>query len=653
MSDVRYPLTMRPFDLAGVAVRNRVFLPAHTTNFGRDFLPTDEHVAYLVERARAGVGLVFVEPLRVHRTSLGRAGGLSGSDRRALPVLHRVVKAVKAEGARIFVQITHAGRHGPNETARLPAWGPSAVPWIPGAEIPHAMTRGEMEAVREAYVETADLAIEAGFEGIEVHIGHGHLLHQFLSPAANLREDDWGGSIENRLRYPLEVVETLLDSIGGRVPLGIRASVDDLMPDGLGPEAQREITRRFAAVPGVAFVNASVAAYQWPSIGHHVADMAHPPHPFRDLTEALRPEIGDLPLLTANRYRTLSEVEETLERGIIDMVGMNRAHMADPELLPKSLAGREAEVRPCISHNYCIGQIGAHRPIACMMNARVGREAMWPETPVAASRKRVLVIGGGPAGLEAARVSALAGHEVTVWERGEALGGRLTLAGTGTGRGDLHEMRDWLAAAAGRAGATIVTGVTATAGDILGFGAEAVILAVGAVHFARPLPGAEPIDVSTALAAPRRDWQGHRVAILDEAGSWATLSAAETLAGAGASVEIAALPGTALWAVTLYSRMTALERLGRADVKVRTGLAPLSVEAGHLVCRATGTGETVRLGPFDRLVHSDPGIAASVLQGELEAAGVPVHPIGDAVAPRTLFEAMHDANAAVRMLGAA
>ncbi|TCT11579.1 hypothetical protein EDC22_104342 [Tepidamorphus gemmatus] len=659
MTETRYPLAMRPFDLAGVEVRNRIFLPAHTTNFGRDFLPTDAHVHYLAERARAGIGLVIVEPLRVHRTSLGRSGGLTGSDRRALPGLRRIVEAVRAAGARIFVQITHAGRHGPNETDRLPAWGPSPVPWIPGADVPHAMTRSEMDAVREAYVETAELAIEAGFEGIEVHVGHGHLLHQFLSPAANLRDDDWGGSPEKRLRYPLEVVETLAAAIGGRVPLGIRASVTDLMPDGLGPEEQREIIARFAAIPGISFVNASVAAYQWPSIGHHVADMAHPPHPFRDLTEALRPVIGNLPLLTANRYRTLAEVEDTLARGVIDMIGMNRAHMADPELLPKSLAGREAEVRPCIAHNFCIGQVGAHRPISCMMNPRVGREGDWGEIPVIARRRRVLVLGGGPAGLEAARIAALAGHQVTLWERTEALGGRLVLAGTGAGRGDLHRMRDWLTAAVGRAGIAVATGVTATADAVADHGADVVILAVGATHAAQPLPvaGGDPVpsmDVPAALAAPREAWRGLRIAILDEAGSWATLSAAETLAAAGAAVEIVATPVTALWNVTLYSRMTALERLAKAGVRLRTGLAdPCLDDRRRLVCRVVATGEIVDLGTFDAFVHSDPGIAATTLQEDLERLGLHVRPIGDAVVPRTLFEAMHDAHAAVRSLGEA
>ena len=495
----RYDRVLEPFDLAGVTVRNRIFLPAHTTNFGVDFLPTERHVAYLRERAKS-VGLVIVEPLRVHRTSLGRSGGLSGSDRRALDGLKRIVAAVRDEGARIFVQITHAGRHGPNDTDGLPAWGPSAIPWVAGGEIPHAMSRAEMIAVRDAYVETAELAAEAGFEGMEVHIGHGHLLHQFLSPSANQRDDDYGGSLDNRLRFPLEVLGAVTRAMDGVLPVGIRTSVDDVQAGALGPEDQRAITARAVQVPGVAFVNASVAAYQWPSIGHHVADMAHPPHPFRDLTEALRPVIGALPLLTANRYRTLAEAEDTLARGQIDMVGMNRAHMADPALMQKSLAGREDEVRPCVAHNFCIGQVGAHRPISCMMNPVVGREEHWSETPApSAAPKRVLVVGGGPAGMEAARLAALAGHAVTLRERAEALGGVLGIAGTGAGRGDLLRMRDWLTGALDRAGVRVVTGQEVTLRSIEADAPERIILATGATRTARAAFGLEVRTVEQAL----------------------------------------------------------------------------------------------------------------------------------------------------------
>lgn len=643
----RYERVMQPFDLAGVEIRNRVFLPAHTTNFGVDFLPTDRHVAYLRERAKS-VGLVIVEPLRVHRTSLGRSGGLSGSDRRALDGLRRIVDAVRGEGARIFVQITHAGRHGPNDTDGLPAWGPSAIPWVAGGEIPHAMTRAEMVEVRDAYLETAELAAEAGFEGMEVHIGHGHLLHQFLSPSSNQRADDYGGALENRMRFPLEVVAAVTSAMQGVMPVGIRTSVDDVQDGALGPEEQREITARAVQVPGVAFVNASVAAYQWPSIGHHVADMAHPPHPFRDLTEALRPVIGGLPLLTANRYRTLAEVEDTLARGRIDMVGMNRAHMADPHLIAKSLDGREDEVRPCVAHNFCIGQVGAHRPISCMSNPRVGREEHWSEMPPQTEApKSVLVIGGGPAGMEAARIAALAGHDVSLWERSDRLGGILNLAGTGTGRGDLHRLRDWLIGAVARAGVDVRLGAEATAEAISGV--DVVILAAGATRSAVPLAGIETLTAEQAIGDAQK-WAGKRVAIRDDEGSWATLSVAETLAAAGATVEIFQVSTTPLWAVSLYSRMTALERLAKAGVIFRLGHAIRDGADGHLHCRIAPLAEDQRLGPYDALVHAAPGTAAITLQTALEERGLKPNAIGDATAPRTLFEAMQDANRVARSL---
>lgn len=643
---MRWPLTFRPFDLGGVRLRNRVFLPAHTTNFGRDFLPAPEHVAYLRERARGGVALVIVEPLRVHPTSLGRSGGLSGGDRRSLDGLRRIVDAVRGEGAAAFCQITHAGRHGENAADRLAAWGPSAMPWVAGGEMPHAMTRRDMDAVRDAYVETAVLALEAGFQGLEIHLGHGHLLHQFLSPAANSRPDDYGGSLENRLRYPLEVLGAVTAAVGSAAVVGIRVSVDDLMPDGLTAPEQQQVVAAAVQVPGVGFVNASVAAYQWPSIGHHVADMSAPPHPYLAQTVALRQVIGGLPLLTANRYQSLDHVETALEQGI-DMVGMNRAQMADPDLIAKAQAGREADIRPCVSGNFCIGQVALHRPISCMMNPRVGKEDRWTERPAPAETpRRVLVVGAGPAGMEAARVAALRGHEVALWDGAAAPGGKLALAGTGHGRADLHRMRDWLAGQLAVSGVALRLNHVADVAGILAHGADAVVLATGAVPDALPDPQA--ITVERALANPE-GWHSAEVVIDDRAGSWATLSAAETLAARGGRVTLICRPDSPLWDVTIYSRMTALERLAAAGVALRPATLVTGYGPGTVHTRQKYAPDTAAL-TFARLVVSGRGTGAFALQSALESAGATVHPIGDANAPRTLFEAMHDAQSIARNL---
>ncbi|MGE0844939.1 MAG: FAD-dependent oxidoreductase [Flavobacteriaceae bacterium] len=648
----RYPRVFSPFNIGAVEFRNRIFIPAHTTNFAEDFLPTERHVAYHRERAAGGVALIFVEPLRVHRTALGRAGGLSGTDPRALPGLRRITQAIKDEGARAFVQITHTGRHSDNFVDRLPPWAPSAIPWTTSGEVPHEMTDREMEEVLRGYLATAELAIEAGFEGIEVHLGHGHLLHQFLSPACNVRSDGFGGSFENRLRYPLEVVRALAETIGDRVPLGIRMSVDDLMDGGCDARANREIARRATAIPGIAFVNASVAAYHWPSIGFHVADMSYPSHPYLEQTVALREAIGDLPLLTVNRYTDLTDAEEGLATGAIDMIGMNRAHMADPNIIAKTMRGEDADIRPCVSSNFCIGQIGVHRPIACMMNARVGKEGLWDETPErAANIRKVLVVGGGPAGMEAARLAAQRGHEVTLWDRGDRLGGLLNLAGTATGRSDLHKMRDYQEQMLRKTAASIETNKQAGLDGICAFGADVVVLATGSLRTPVALPGGEEAaSVETALAESRDSWAGSRVCILDVSGSWDTLSAAETLAQCGAAVTVVSQPDEPLWHINIYSRMTALDRLSKLGVKLCPGLAPLRIAGRQLEARSKFAGTAVTLGDFNRFLIASRGAGDHRLQAALEARGQQVRCIGNALAPRALLDAVHDGHSLARAI---
>ncbi|MDT3684936.1 MAG: FAD-dependent oxidoreductase [Pseudorhodoplanes sp.] len=646
----RYGHVFRPFRIGRVEIKNRIFVPAHTTNFAEDFRPTETHVNYHRERAKGGVGLIIIECLRVHKTSLGRSGGLSGNDRRTLPGLRKIVDVIHAENIPAFVQITHAGRHSENFVERLPAWGPSSIPWTGSGEMPHAMTRSEIREVIACYRDAVELALEAGFDGMEIHFGHGHLLHQFLSPASNNRTDEYGGSDENRMRFPMEVLRAVVDQLRDRAPLGVRLSVDELMTGGLDADASRHIAHRAATEAGVSFINASVASYNWPSIGYHVADMSYPPHPYLDLTVRLRDAIGSLPMLTANRYTTLADAEEALATGAIDMVGMMRAHIADPEIIKKTLEGREDRIRPCVASNFCIEQLALHRPITCMMNPRVGKEKDWPVPPPQSEKsKSILVVGGGPAGMEFARVAALRRHRVTLWEKSPSLGGLLTIAATGVGRSDLGKMKAYLEREVLESGAIVECEREATVDDVRAFGADLVVVAAGAEVDAVAIPGlAKALTVTEALAMDRNLWRGGSVLIYDLSGSWGTLTAAETLAASGAEVSIVGKPETALWDINLYSRMIAFERLRERNVFIQTRAAPVLYDGGTVTVRETSVGRETILGPFTHVVVATRGVSRLKMLNDFEQADVAVRSIGDANAPHALLQATYAANALAR-----
>lgn len=641
-----YPHVFSPVEIGGVALRNRVFVSAHTTNFGADFLPTDRHVAYHRERARGGAGLIITEPLRVHPTSLGRAGGLA-ADPKALPGLEKITTAVRAEGAAIFSQITHAGRHSENVFRRAAAWGPTNRRWAASGHVPHAMTRRDMAEVRDAYVRAAELTVVAGFQGVEVHFGHGHLLHQFISPAANDRADVYGGSEENRLRYPLEVLDAVLDAVGDRTVVGVRMSADELVAGGQDLDAGRRIAHLLDTTRPIGFLNVSVASYTVPSIGHHVADMSEGHTPYLDETLAVARECARTPVLAACRFVDLADAEKGLATGHLAAVAMTRAHIADPHLVAKARAGEEHRIRPCVSCNFCIGEIAGHRPMTCMMNPAVGREEQWPQQPVhAAHPGRVLVVGGGPAGMETARLAAERGHAVEVWETGPEPGGQLRIGRRGEGRGELDRLRAHLQHRLADLAVPVRTGAHATVAAVLADPPDTVVLATGARHVRRDVPGWGRARTAADVLGGRT---GGVVVVLDDDNGWTAASVAETAARGGAAVHLVTAAGTALWAVTEYSRMTAVERLRDLGVQLWTSAAA-SFADGAATITGTLTDAVTTVPGVTDVVALDPPTACDDLAEPLADAGIPVHVIGDAVAPRSLLEAMTEANVLGRTL---
>jgi len=647
----RFPYVFSPFRIGPVELRNRIFVPAHTTNYGVDHLPSDRHVHYHAEKARGGAGLIIFEAIRVHPTSIGRAQGVIGYDPRGVPAFRRVADAVHAEGTRLFGQIVHVGRHAEGHFGRTPTWGASPIPWTPGGPIPHEMNEDDMEAVVAAHVLTARHLREAGLDGLEVHFGHGHLLQQFLSPASNVRTDAYGGSEENRLRFPLAVLQAVREAMGPDFPVGIRISAEEFMAPGLGLEDMQRMVPTIAAAVPIDFVNVSHSAYiAHYSLATQMADMHFPRAAFRYLPAGIKAVVPHLPVFAVCRFNRLELAEEVLAAGEADLVGMARAHIADPFLLAKARAGRLDEIRPCIACNQgCIAMIELHQPVTCLMNPTAGREAEWGEGTLttAAVRRRVLVVGGGPAGLEAARVAASRGHDVTLWEREREVGGQVNLAARIPTRREFTYARTFFEEQCRRLGVTIECGVEATVDRVLAFRPDAVVLATGARPKLLAIPGAAHI-FSTWEALLKPAALGHHVAFIEADGNWQSVATAEHLAELGKRVTLIT-GGVAYGArITIYSMLAVQPRLREKKVRVMPLRAVRAVEGRAVVLEDLSTGEPDRLDGVDSIVAAVGGVAEDRLAHELRGHVPELRMVGDCVAPRTALEAIFEGHAVGR-----
>ena len=649
MTSTRYQHALAPVRVGGLELRNRIFVPAHTTNYGRDHLPSDRHLAYHRARARGGAGLVIFESIRVQRNTVGRPQGVAGYDPRCVEPFARIARAVQDEGARIFGQIIHLGRQIEGEWERTVSWGPSAVRWSPTAQLPHAMTRAEMDAVIDGHVVSARHLRAAGFDGIEVTAGHGHLLQQFLSPASNRREDAYGGSLANRLRFPLETIAAVREALGPDMPMGIRISAEEYLEGGLTLADMNAIVVAMADAVKLDFVNVSHSAYHASySLATQMADMNVDAAPFRALPASIRTALRGaghaMPVFAVCKFRTLAEAETALSSGEADLVGMARAHLADPDIVAKAIAGREDEQRPCIGCNQgCAAMLERNLPLTCLVNPRGGREGdmKLPEETPAATPRDILVVGGGPAGLEAAWVAAARGHRVRLWERDAAPGGQLRWIARMPHRRDFGGLLDHLLAQCRRHGVRIETGRSADPEAIRAAAPDLTVVATGSTPVAPRLAGGgRVLTMHDALAA--EDACGARVALLDTIGEWSSLSLAEHLARQGRQVTIFVPVAGFAWRTTIYSTLATRRRLRELGVRIALLRAARGWDGATLAMEDVSTGEVERLTGFDTVIEAAYNRAEDGLARSLEQAGLQLRAIGDCLAPRSALEAVFE-----------
>ena len=641
-----------PIRIGHAEAKNRIVSTPHGAAFGEKGNITERYIRYHEEKARGGCGVVMMfGSSSIHPTSINDWGEVNNWDDSVIPQFRAMSEAIHRHGALCLSQISHRGRRGHSWYSGTPLWAPSDTREERHREWPHVMTKTEIREVIDAWAAAAVRLKKGGYDGADIPLYGGHLLENFISPLANTRTDEYGGSLDNRLRLPTEVLRALREAVGRDFIIGLRHSGDHFVEGGLTREELLEIARRLDAL--------GIADY-WMVSGSNTETLRfeaavtpshyHPRGVFNDLA-ALTKTVVRVPVIVAGRIVTAEQAEAALAAGVCDLVGMTRALIADPEMPTKVRAGRLDDVRVCVgAAEGCIGRLRQGKAITCIQNPAIGREAELMQIHPAAKRRRVVVVGGGVAGLEAARVAALRGHQTILLEAGAAVGGQVLAVARAPRREEYASIVTWLAGQAKKAGVEIRLNTPASAADVLALKPDAVVLATGASQRVPDIPGvklahvASTVDVLLGRVAP-----GRRVVVVDEEGYFAAPTTADFLADRRAQVTIVSRyfmvgedidEGTRsdLYA-RLFARGVTLTPMTRA-----VEIVPHGVRTRHTFSSAETVVEA------DSVVLAFGGKAHDPLSRELEGRVADLKVIGDAYSPRRVHDAILDGTRVARAL---
>jgi 2,4-dienoyl-CoA reductase-like NADH-dependent reductase (Old Yellow Enzyme family) len=628
--------------MRGRVLRNRIVSTPHATGWGHGGLIDPREVDYHVRKAAGGCGLVMTfGSASVDPTTAASYGAIALWDDRNEPALRALADGVHGHGAVCMSQMTHMGRRGTSTMTGVPLRAPSDLPEGVHLEVPVPLTTEEIPAIVRQFAEAAARLERCGWDGCEVTSFGGHLVEQFFDPGVNTRTDEYGGTLENRTRFGREVLLAVRAAVSDDFIVGFRMAADQCLTGGLGPEEMIEVARSLAATGAIDLfsVSAGTGATRL-ATAYFVPPDALPEGVYNQLALGFRQAVG-IPVIVAGRNVEPAMADACVASGV-DLVAMTRAIIADPDLPAKARSGRAA--RPCIGLNEgCIGRLYTGRPMWCAVNPAV-REPALAELAPAKSPGRVVVVGGGVAGLEAARGAALRGHRVVLFEHRAELGGRARLAGTRPGRDRWSRYVDWLRDEATTAGAELRTGLAATADAVLAEAPDAVILATGSeLRPSATLPGPVPaIDVDTLLEhGPPRVVRPSAL-VLDDEGGFLAPTAAERLAGDGFAVEIATTHPVVGAEIDPTQQPFVFRRLGLAGVVMTPHLRGVSSDADGVAVRNIYTERDERRDGVGLVVMAGYRCGVVGLRDELadRRPGLRVVLAGDALAPRTLLDAV-------------
>ncbi len=634
-----------PLDIGPVTTRNRLVFSAHLTNYARDGKPTEQHAAYYAARAAGGAGLIITEEHSTHPTDWPYEKLIHGFHRDVIPGYRAITDAVHRHRTPIFAQINHNGGQASSMFSRLPVWAPSAVADPLFREVPKAIDQAEIDEIVAGYALVAEHCAEGGFDGIELQCSHSSIVRGFLSPATNRRTDLYGGSLENRTRLLTQIVVAVRKVIGTRLALGVRLCGDELIESGTTIDDAVEVAKIVEATGHVDYINTSIGVAT-ASLFMIEASMHIPPGYAMYIPSAFRKAV-DLPVVGVGRFKDPLQAERALAEGHCDLVGVVRGQIADADFAAKARAGATDEIRLCLSCNQeCVGRMGLNRWLGCIENPRTGRESEGVgSVQIARKPKQVMVVGAGPAGLQAAIAAARNGHRVTVYEKETQAGGQVRLAASVPNRAEFGDMIRNQLAECRRLGVAIELGVGVWPGLVVEQAPDHVIVATGAEAqrpWWVPADATNAIDVRDVLAgsAEQGPDTGDTVVVIDEIGFHHATSVAELLADRGCHVEIVT-PGMVVGqdlGITLDMENWWM-RAGAKGIVQSTDLVPMGLAGNELTLlhHPTGANQTRRL---DWLVLAVPANPVEWLYHDLVAAGVSVERVGDCIAPRRAHAAV-------------
>jgi len=584
MKTTETELLFTPFEIAGLRLPNRIVMPAMGTGLPEhDGTCNDATIAYYRRRAAGGVGMLTIEASLVSPDAYGVGPELRLHGEEYIPGLRRLVEALRPYEIPIGIQLWHPGR----QTLLGTPIAPSPVPLSSRTPIPHELTRDEIHTLVDYYALSAWVSQEAGFDFVEIHGAHCYLPCEFISPLSNLRTDEYGGPLENRARFPLEIVDAVRERCGADFPVMYRISGAEGAEGGFEVEDAAAVCALLEEA-GVCAI--SVSAGNWYALHQTIGPMFLPRGFLVSLAATIKRSVS-VPVIAVGRLDEPSLAEQVLADGDADLIAIGRALIADPDFPRKVQEGRLAEIRPCISCNACVDLVANAKQARCAVNPEVGRDDTWLIEPAAPPR-RVMVVGSGPAGMEAARIARLRGHDVSIWERDAELGGKLDVASRAPSKALVLSFRDYQARIIRELGVEIHTGVEIDADTISKAAPDVVLVATGADPLVPPIPGIggpTVIDAQEILHDRVTVAPGERFAVIG--GSATGCETAEWLIAAGAEVTIVEMLPTVGQGIELITRRHLLADLRKQGVTILTKAKVTRIEPDAVLYERTDDGE--------------------------------------------------------------